>query len=150
VDISFPLIPAHLWVPHSLIIGCLRVPFPGKNIRNMKPAATWSTEVNNTWSFTSAPLNPSIVQCYRRISNGLWTKKTAIYLIENWPHLACERHSTFRQVDKKKLNETSYYSQWGATESLGTAAITGVLYQPQMIGDGDCGKFGGMKIGKGN
>jgi hypothetical protein len=33
---------------------------------------------------------------------------------------------------------------------LGTAAITGVLYQPQMIDDGDFGAAGGMKIGRGN
>jgi hypothetical protein len=33
---------------------------------------------------------------------------------------------------------------------LGTAAITGLLYQPRMIGDGDCGAIGGMKIGRGN
>jgi hypothetical protein len=33
---------------------------------------------------------------------------------------------------------------------LGTAAATGVLYQPQMIDDGDCGAIGGMKIGRGN
>jgi hypothetical protein len=24
------------------------------------------------------------------------------------------------------------------------------LYQPRMIGDGDCGEIGGMKIGRGN
>jgi hypothetical protein len=30
---------------------------------------------------------------------------------------------------------------------LGTAATTGLLYQPRMIGDGDCGEIGGMKIG---
>jgi hypothetical protein len=36
------------------------------------------------------------------------------------------------------------------TESLGTAATTGLLYQPHMIGDGDCGEIGGMKIGRGN
>jgi hypothetical protein len=29
---------------------------------------------------------------------------------------------------------------------LGTAATTGLLYQPQMIDDGDCGEIGGMKI----
>jgi hypothetical protein len=29
----------------------------------------------------------------------------------------------------------------GETESLGTAASTGLLYQPQMIGDGDVEKF---------
>jgi hypothetical protein len=39
---------------------------------------------------------------------------------------------------------------WGETESLGTAATTGLLYQPRMIGDGDCGEIGGMKIGRAN
>jgi hypothetical protein len=39
---------------------------------------------------------------------------------------------------------------WGKTESLGTAATIGLLYQAQMIGDGDCGEIGGMKIGRGN
>jgi hypothetical protein len=33
---------------------------------------------------------------------------------------------------------------------LCTAATTGLLYQPQMIDDGDCGEIGGMKIGRGN
>jgi hypothetical protein len=33
---------------------------------------------------------------------------------------------------------------------LGTAATTGLLYQPQMIDDGDCGEIGGMKIGREN
>jgi hypothetical protein len=33
---------------------------------------------------------------------------------------------------------------------LGTAATTGLLYQPQMIDDGDCGVICGMKIGRGN
>jgi hypothetical protein len=33
---------------------------------------------------------------------------------------------------------------------LGTAATTGLLYQPQMIDDGDCGVIGGMKFGRGN
>jgi hypothetical protein len=34
--------------------------------------------------------------------------------------------------------------------TLGTAATTVLLYQPKMIGDGDCGYIGGMKIGRGN
>jgi hypothetical protein len=34
-------------------------------------------------------------------------------------------------------------------ETLGTAATTGLLYQPQVIGDGDCGEIGGMKIDRG-
>jgi hypothetical protein len=33
--------------------------------------------------------------------------------------------------------------------TLGTAATTGLLYQPRMIGEGDCGEIGGMKIGRG-
>jgi hypothetical protein len=31
-----------------------------------------------------------------------------------------------------------------------TAATSGLLYQLQMIGEGDCGAIGGMKIGRGN
>jgi hypothetical protein len=30
---------------------------------------------------------------------------------------------------------------------MGTAAITGLLYQPRMIGDGDCGEIGGSSGG---
>jgi hypothetical protein len=41
-----------------------------------------------------------------------------------------------------------FFNLCGGT--LGTAAITGLLYQPRMIGDGDCGGIGGMKIGRGN
>jgi hypothetical protein len=33
---------------------------------------------------------------------------------------------------------------------LVTAATIGLLYQPQMTDDGDCGKIGGMKNGRGN
>jgi hypothetical protein len=33
---------------------------------------------------------------------------------------------------------------------LGTAATTDLLYQPQMIDDGDCGAIGGMKIDRVN
>jgi hypothetical protein len=33
---------------------------------------------------------------------------------------------------------------------LGTAATIGLLYQPRMICDGDCGEIGGMKIGREN
>jgi hypothetical protein len=41
-----------------------------------------------------------------------------------------------------------FFNLCGGT--LGTAATTGLLYQPRMIGDGDCGEVGGMKIGRGN
>jgi hypothetical protein len=36
------------------------------------------------------------------------------------------------------------FSLCGGT--LGTAATTGLLYQPRMIGDGDCGEIGGLKL----
>jgi hypothetical protein len=36
----------------------------------------------------------------------------------------------------------------GVRQSLGTAVTTGLLYQPQMMGDVDCGEIGGMKIGR--
>jgi hypothetical protein len=42
-----------------------------------------------------------------------------------------------------------FYSNWAETVSLGAAATTGLVYQPQMIGDGDCGEIGGLKIGRG-
>jgi hypothetical protein len=34
--------------------------------------------------------------------------------------------------------------------TLGTAATTGLLYQRRVIGGGDCGKIGEMKIGRGS
>jgi hypothetical protein len=40
-----------------------------------------------------------------------------------------------------------FFNSCGGT--LGTAATTGLLYQPRMIGDGDCAEIGGMKIGRG-
>jgi hypothetical protein len=33
---------------------------------------------------------------------------------------------------------------------LGTAATTGLLHQPRILGDGDCGEISGKKIGRGN
>jgi hypothetical protein len=33
---------------------------------------------------------------------------------------------------------------------LGTAATSGLLYQPQMMYDVDCGAIGGMNMGRGN
>jgi hypothetical protein len=41
-----------------------------------------------------------------------------------------------------------FFHQWRGT--LSTAAPIGLLYQLQMIGDGDCGEIGGIKIGRGN
>jgi hypothetical protein len=43
---------------------------------------------------------------------------------------------------------TFFFNLCGGT--LGTVATTGLLYQPRMIGEGDCGEIGGMKIGRGD
>jgi hypothetical protein len=32
--------------------------------------------------------------------------------------------------------------------TLGIATTSGLLYQPQIVDDGDCGAIGGMKIGR--
>jgi hypothetical protein len=41
-----------------------------------------------------------------------------------------------------------FFNLCGGT--LGTAATARLLYQPRMIGDGECGEIGGMKIDRGN
>jgi hypothetical protein len=43
-----------------------------------------------------------------------------------------------------------FFNASGVGQVPCTAAISGLLYQPQMIGEGDCGAIGGMKIGRGN
>jgi hypothetical protein len=60
-----------------------------------------------------------------------------------------ERAETRVGLHVKCTSHFFFYSSWGETESLGTAATTGLLYVSQMIGDGDCGEIGGMKIGRG-
>jgi hypothetical protein len=40
--------------------------------------------------------------------------------------------------------ESFFFNLCGGTS--GTAATTGLLYQPRMIGEGDCGVIGGKKI----
>jgi hypothetical protein len=40
--------------------------------------------------------------------------------------------------------------RWVRLCPLGTAATLGLLYQPQIIADGDCGAVGGIKTGRGN
>jgi hypothetical protein len=41
-----------------------------------------------------------------------------------------------------------FFNVCGGT--LGIAATTGLLYQPRMIVEGDCGEIGGMKIDREN
>jgi hypothetical protein len=51
---------------------------------------------------------------------------------------------------EKKRTFLFFYYWWGGTNSLGTAATSGLLYIPQMIDEDDCGGIGGIKIGRGN
>jgi hypothetical protein len=44
-------------------------------------------------------------------------------------------------------DDNFFFYQWGETESLGTAATTGLLYLPRMV---IVWEIGGMKIGRGN
>jgi hypothetical protein len=47
-------------------------------------------------------------------------------------------------------SQPAYLTFLARLSPLGTAVTTGLLYQPQMIVDGECGAVGGMKIGKRN
>jgi hypothetical protein len=69
-----------------------------------------------------------------------------VALIENKYKDEKKNHSRLRR--SLEFNTIFFFYLCGGT--LGTAAITGLLYQPQMIDDGDCGEIGGMKIGRGN
>jgi hypothetical protein len=65
---------------------------------------------------------------------------------------ASKRAKTVHALDHSAtvtaLESDFYFNLCGGT--LDTAATTGLLYQPRMIGGGDCGEIGGIKIGKGN
>jgi hypothetical protein len=54
--------------------------------------------------------------------------------------------SDIRQTEINTAEPLKKLNLCGGT--LGTAATTGLLYQPRMIGDG--GEIGGIKIGMGN
>jgi hypothetical protein len=56
---------------------------------------------------------------------------------------APEKYITGAALDRAGLS-------YGAANPPGTAATTGLLYQRQMIDDGDCEASGGIKIGRGN
>jgi hypothetical protein len=60
-----------------------------------------------------------------------------------------EQHHLIYHVDVTGFQSIFFFfNLCGGT--LGTAATTGLLYQPRMIGDGDYGEIAGMKIGRGN
>jgi hypothetical protein len=54
---------------------------------------------------------------------------------------ASTQHSITRRFN-------NYYFLISGGWTLGTAATTGLLYQPRIIGEGDCGEIGRIKIGR--
>jgi hypothetical protein len=53
-----------------------------------------------------------------------------------------------KNLSQKDLHSKVFFFNFcGGT--LGTAVTTGLLYQPRMIGDGDCAEIGGTNIGRG-
>jgi hypothetical protein len=68
-----------------------------------------------------------------------------------WAFTACLRGS-FTFLPLRFIQVYNLYSTLSGVRlsPLGTAATIGLLYQSQMIYDGDCGAIGGMKIGRGN
>jgi hypothetical protein len=58
------------------------------------------------------------------------------------------KRPSFRCLNTTGLNTNFFFNLCGGT--MGIAATTGLLYQSQMIGEGDCAEIGGMKIGRGN
>jgi hypothetical protein len=74
--------------------------------------------------------------------------------IEGESCVACAHHPTGPisnvnvHVNFKTTNIQFFFNLCGGT--LGTAATTGLLYQPRMIGEDDCGEMGGIKISRGN
>jgi hypothetical protein len=69
--------------------------------------------------------------------------------------VSCTLHETQNLSFLKKWFMLQYIifilsGVWDWVSPLGTAATTGLLYQPQMIDDGECGQIGRMKIGRGN
>jgi hypothetical protein len=94
-------------------------------------------------------------------SPGLWVSSVAnpglllIYLFIYYFFVAVSaagRKSTtkciFQHGYSKKVGLIFFFNLCGGT--LGNAAKTGLLFQPRMIDDGDCGEIDGIKIGRGN
>jgi hypothetical protein len=73
---------------------------------------------------------------------------TRVYLRRNT--FRCWLRVFWAQMEKITYFIIFYYSSEVRPSPLCPAATTGLLYQPQMIGEGDCGVIGGTKIGRGN
>jgi hypothetical protein len=69
-----------------------------------------------------------------------------------YPSSRIFKNTIFRDLDLSieppviQIISSFFFNLCGGT--LSTAATTGLLYHPRMIGDGDCGEIDGMKIGR--
>jgi hypothetical protein len=114
--------------------------------KHLEPAHTW---------LHVPPLHFSYLQSKQRgASEKLYVrklkKKKNIARYRNWKKYDCcsasQDISVICTLQIHVLDIVFYFfNLCGGT--FGTAATTGLLYQPQMIGDGDCEEIGGMKIG---
>jgi hypothetical protein len=93
------------------------------------------SEVSNNYIFIiiSISLNSTVIASFQNSND------TSSYR----PQRSCQIYTTLHH----KYSVYFFFILWG-----GTAATTGLLYQPRMMGDGHCGekKIGGIKIGRGN
>jgi hypothetical protein len=78
------------------------------------------------------------------------------FTTKTFMHYTCPAHLIFLIIilitsgEEYKFSPVHNFFFYLCGGTLGTEATTGLLYQLRMIGDGDCGEIGGMKIGRGN
>jgi hypothetical protein len=103
---------------------------------------------SHSLSFTSSDLN-FIVNICDSVGGGIFILllKCSIYLFVYFQYIT---QSLSPKLTLTIIIIIIIIILWGGTKSLGTAAISGLLYKPQMIDEDDCGAIGGMKIGRGD
>jgi hypothetical protein len=82
-------------------------------------------------------LSPLVYICNKSLSLGIFPTRLTYSQIT----------PIFKKGDETVITNYFFY-WWGGT--FGTVATTGLLYQPQVIGDGYCGEISGMNNCRGN
>jgi hypothetical protein len=81
--------------------------------------------------------------------------QTSMPLVEFEPTIPVfERVKTVHALDRGHCDQRRHsffcFLGWGETVHLVRRPLIGLLYQPRMIDDDECGAIGGMRIGRGN